>query len=71
MQVYPVPSSDKITLRSGSKEKEQIKIYNVMGELISVFELDQETSINVSLYVNGIYFIKNQKNESRKFIIQH
>ena len=71
LQVYPVPSFDKITLRSGSKEKEQIKIYNLMGELISVFELDQETSINVSLYVNGIYFIKNQKNESRKFIIQH
>lgn len=71
LEVFPVPSSGKITLRSKIKEAEQVKIYNLMGELITEFEFKEETSLNVSTYANGIYFIKNQNNESRKFIIQH
>jgi hypothetical protein len=72
--VFPNPSNDKITVEYpafGNKD-EMIDIYNIQGQLLThMAMLQTKTTIDVSAYTNGMYFVKvKSENGSRvnKFI---
>ncbi len=70
---YPNPAHNTISVRfsvlSNTTEKNEIKIYGVLGNLISSTVTDKnEISIDVSTLPNGIYFMQIENNERVKFI---
>jgi hypothetical protein len=79
MNLYPNPSSNKITIELGSNSKQQnclISIYSVDGKLIkniNVSQDQQRISINISDLLPGIYFYNihsnNNSTSMNKFIV--
>lgn len=70
LSIYPNPSSDIIKIQTNSYEKEEIQIYNSIGQLIKTSTILNNDKIDVSGFNNGIYFIrlKNNPSFSYKFI---
>lgn len=69
LAIYPNPSSDIINLRSDDKI-ENFEIYDLNGSKVTV-NIEQNQSINISTFNNGIYFLRIKSNEeikSYKFI---
>ncbi len=59
--VYPNPSNDKITVEypAFGNNDEMIEIYNIQGQLLMHMEMLQaKTTIDVSAYTKGMYFVK-------------
>ncbi len=72
-EIFPNPSSESLTIKmlNSTMEHKQIKIYNMLGELIKSFDAIQSTTeIDVSKLESGIYFISLQNDaiQTRKFI---
>ncbi|MCE3280258.1 MAG: hypothetical protein K0S44_2449 [Bacteroidetes bacterium] len=65
---YPNPSDNTITF--SSKETIQIRIINMLGEVIIQTLITDDSTIDLSELSKGIYFIQNEKGGSRKFIKQ-
>lgn len=57
LHVFPNPAIDFVTISNPASNT--IRIYNVLGELISEQELDNTKNVNISSLTEGIYFIKN------------
>jgi hypothetical protein len=53
-------------------EKQELQIYNSIGQLVKDIIVTNESKINVSNLVNGIYFakLKSNFNQTHKFIKQ-
>ncbi len=69
LAIYPNPSSDIINLRTDDKI-EDIEIYDLNGSRVTV-NIEQNQSINISTFNNGIYFLRiksNDESKSYKFI---
>lgn len=60
VNVYPNPTSDKITIRSSTTLKTEI--VNLLGEIIGEYN---SNDISIQEFENGIYYLKifNSKNE--------
>lgn len=63
INVYPNPSSDRITVDLGSddmvNESSRIEIYNVIGKpVLKSFSDGQKTDLDISQLPKGIYFVK-------------
>ena len=56
-QIYPNPSSDFLTIQFKNSEKEEIQIYNSIGELVKKAIISNNHTIDVSELSSGIYFI--------------
>ncbi len=57
IKVYPNPTSDEVTFEITAADVNDIKIYDAAGKLISTIEINSvNTTINVSNWMNGIYF---------------
>ena len=55
LNVYPNPTNGMVNI-STKEEIGSVKLYNFLGELIN--EYTNQSTINVSQYVNGIYFLE-------------
>ena len=70
--VYPVPSTENITIENTSQLLDEINVYNSMGQLISsVRPTDSKTTFNLSQ--KGVYILKIKRGENtlvRKVVIQ-
>ncbi len=55
--IYPNPVKDYITIQDYSYEYNNIKIFNIFGELIKTFNSNHK-KINVSFLNSGIYFLQ-------------
>ena len=60
LRVSPNPTTENITILSSNKEMQEIRIYNIVGELKEKMMIDnlREKIINMSGYSSGIYFIE-------------
>ena len=72
IKLYPNPTNSSFTI-SGVELNTTIAIYNAIGKLVkSIQSSDNNTTIELSEYSNGIYFIKikNNKGESIQKLIK-
>jgi len=72
--VYPNPASDEVSVRFDSDVEINVKIYNLMGQLIyrktNIFSGE---SVDVSSFARGMYivhFSNNEKSISKKIVLQ-
>lgn len=76
IKIYPNPTFDQFTLRIEIKNKEDLslKIYDVIGKLISTEKIYQnDQKINVDKLNNGVYWIEVQSSnwtEKEQLLIQ-
>ena len=72
--IYPNPTNDilNISFANQSNSKQQVLIFNAIGQFYKKLELKQSQAINISDLPNGQYFIKlsNYSNTTQKFIKQ-
>lgn len=64
--IYPNPADKTITLKT--LETTQASISSANGTLLTNLELNGETTIDVSSYAPGIYFIRTANGQNLKFI---
>ena len=62
VKVFPNPSSDKITIQS-TQAIQEIKIYNITGELLIDKQELSTSSLDISHLPKGIYVVKARINE--------
>ena len=74
-QLYPNPAKDKLYLRATNTTVNlKVKIFNTAGKLLSTknIAIDEQASIDVSNFTNGIYFLniedENGNTTIKKFI---
>ena len=60
--VYPNPAKNVLYINCASEEAEEIKIYNIKGELIKTSVINSGEAIDVSTLVPAMYIIKTDKN---------
>jgi hypothetical protein len=74
ISIYPNPANEilNISLANQINSKQQVLIFNAIGQLYKKLELKQSQAINISDLPNGLYFIKisNYSNTTQKFIKQ-
>lgn len=74
IQLYPNPAKESITISSVDEKIKEVKIYNIMGELVLQVEVNiKTTTINTKILPKGIYFSKiflENSIISRKFSIE-
>lgn len=61
LTVYPNPSSGIITIQLNSVTTSQtIQIYNATGAVVKQLNLNNESTVDVSSWIPGIYYIKSE-----------
>jgi hypothetical protein len=66
--IYPNPVTDKLYVKMISSNS-NIVIYNCIGTIIhQVIVNGAETTIDVSSYARGVYFIKVNDSDAQKFV---
>lgn len=70
LKVFPNPASDKLVIKSFVNKPSKLNIYNSMGVLVKIVDIDLKTEIDISNLPNGMYFIQSQENpfENIKFV---
>lgn len=68
VDVYPNPSSDVITISASSSTSAEITSSN--GSTLANLKLNGETTVDVSTYAPGVYFIRTAEGQTVKFIKQ-
>jgi photosystem II stability/assembly factor-like uncharacterized protein len=66
ISVYPNPSSDVINL--SISQPTTISITTSTGQIVRELELDVNSTIDVSTFTNGLYFIKTSEGQTVRFI---
>ncbi len=73
--MYPNPSNDKVSIQLNNNEIANLKIVDLIGNIILEEEINSTSDINVSEFKNGIYFVtiesEGVKLSSRKLVIKH
>lgn len=69
--LYPNPTHDQITISTPEAEQTQLQIFNAMGQMLQT-ELLQSThsTIDVTDYPTGVYFVKIFENQKYKGTIK-
>ncbi|WP_121906569.1 choice-of-anchor B family protein [Ulvibacter antarcticus] len=70
--VYPNPATDIVFISSKNEPLNTIRVYDVLGkELYSAININSETTtLDISSYVNGMYFIAINEQSTKKIIKQ-
>jgi len=68
MKVYPSPANDFINISNEGPTVAMAYIANSNGAILSKLELNGETTIDVSTYAPGVYFIHTTEGHTVKFI---
>ena len=61
--IYPNPANDKIYVEG--EDVEYVELYNAMGQLMVVVKGSEKTTIDVTSYGEGVYFVKVVGRETR------
>lgn len=72
--VQPNPASDYISISANGVEGADLKIVDVLGNVVMQSKISGKTTINVAEYRNGIYFVTVSAagtRVSRKVIVRH
>lgn len=72
IEIYPNPTSNKITIKGNSFELERINIYNILGEnvtnqTLSIENSKQEIVIDLSELSAGIYIVKTKTTANKLY----
>lgn len=69
-KLFPNPAKESLTITG--KHIENIVIYNTLGQIVDEINTN-ETTVNLSTtpYNNGVYFIKINGNQTRRFVVSH
>ncbi len=67
-KLYPNPTTDYVKLISNNQNIKQYAIYNILGSKVSEGKLNNNKTINVQNYTNGIYFIRLENGTVFKLI---
>jgi Secretion system C-terminal sorting domain len=71
VSIYPNPTTTSLTIQSTDQPINQIAITNLLGQTVYTHEYNTEKAeLNVSTLPTGIYFIKINNTEVRKFVKQ-
>ena len=73
INVYPNPANEELMIDNRSPETKKFIIYNSVGQAMTQLQIgkDQREILNTTAFPAGIYFIRGEKGESAKFVIQH
>ncbi len=75
LSVSPNPASDNVSIKVSNFEKGNIKIVDVLGNEIKNDSFSGSTTINVSEFRNGVYFIivtgEGMETINRKLVVRH
>jgi hypothetical protein len=55
--LFPNPADESITIRLGSNQTSELKLYNTLGQLIRNDLVQRQTTIDVSNFSAGVYYI--------------
>ncbi|QCE42776.1 DUF4832 domain-containing protein [Psychroserpens sp. NJDZ02] len=68
--IYPNPASNFITIALNHDKEQNIKIFNIHGQLVKEASIYNNHKLNISELANGMYFITllNDKSPTLKFI---
>lgn len=73
--IFPNPSNNKASIQLINNEKGNLKIVDVIGNVVFEEEINSTSDINVSDFNNGIYFVTIETNgiqsQMEKLIIKH
>jgi len=75
-QIYPIPASNFLNIKSNSENRFDYQITDIIGKLLLTgITIKDNTPIETEKFTNGNYFIsvieKNKKQSTKQFIIQH
>ncbi|MBP5782475.1 MAG: T9SS type A sorting domain-containing protein [Bacteroidales bacterium] len=68
MTVYPNPASDMITIEL--KDASNVRVYNVLGQVMDSFKVNGRHTLNVASYKPGVYFVSTENGLTQKFIVK-
>ncbi len=73
INVYPNPANEELMIDNRSPETKKFIIYNSVGQAMTQLQIgkDQREILNTTAFPADIYFIRGEKGESTKFVIQH
>ncbi len=73
INLYPNPANEELKIDNRSPETKKFIIYNSVGQAMTQLQIgkDQREILNTAAFPAGIYFIRGEKGESIKFVIQH
>ena len=77
LTMYPVPANGSLTVEMDSLEKNDILVYNTLGQRVSApvtWESETKATLNTSQLATGIYIVSvgsGDKAESRRIIVSH
>ena len=73
--IFPNPSNDKVSIQLNNNEIANLKIVDVLGNIIYKEEINSTSDINVSEFKNGIYFVTIETNgiqsQMEKLIVKY
>ncbi len=58
ISVYPNPVADTLNLTFLNDEVKTLKIFNNIGQLVKTFEMNRKTSLDVSHFPGGVYYVQ-------------
>ncbi len=61
LKVYPNPASKSITISAQNNKLTKLELLNAIGEVIEVINIKDKTTIDISKYKTGIYFLRDKK----------
>ncbi len=61
LKVYPNPASKSITISAQNNKLTELELLNAIGEVIEVINIKDKTTIDISKYKTGIYFLRDKK----------
>ena len=71
--IFPNPATETLKISFGDNQKQQIHIYNAMGQVVKDVLVINNEIVNISDLPGGVYFIrlKNMPSQTQKFIKQN
>lgn len=71
IKIYPNPAKDNITIETNSNIKQDLEILNLLGQMVYASSINLKSTINVSSFPKGVYFIRINTNKGtlvKKFV---
>ena len=69
LDIFPNPATNLLTIQSTNNPVKQITINNILGQMVYTNECNSpEVQVDISTYPAGVYFIKINGSEVRKFV---
>jgi surface protein len=68
MNIFPNPTKDLLTISIEGNSFQKVYLTNANGAILTTIQLNGETTLDVSHYAQGFYFIRTDEGQTVKFI---